>query len=280
MAIKDILVQVDGAKSAPARYAAAIDMAQTHGAHLTGLCLAVETPVPATVLGMVPPEAIAGQRDIIRQQAETAMADFRLTVERVGVPGEGRIVQVLDFDAVGVFVQHARHSDVVILGQPDPIDFLPLGQHFAADIVMGCGRPSIIIPFIGAPPVLGQRVLVAWDGGREAARAVNDALPLLERAHTVTVLSVNPDMAGDGGRREPGADISLHLARHGVKVTAARTIAREISVGDAILADLAENSIDLLVMGAYGHSRLREWVFGGVTRHILTHMTAAVLMSH
>jgi len=280
MAIKDILVQVDGAKSAPARYAAAIEMAQVHGAHLTGLCLGVETPVPATVLGMVPPELLASQRDIIRQQAETAMADFRLTVERVGVPGEGRIVQVLDLDAVDVFVQHARHSDLVILGQQDPIDFLPLGQHFAADIVMGCGRPAIIIPFIGVPPVLGQRILVAWDGGREAARAVNDALPILERAHTVTVLSVNPDLAGDGGRRDPGADISLHLARHGVKVTAARTIAPEISVGDAILADLAENSIDLLVMGAYGHSRLREWVIGGVTRHILTYMTAAVFMSH
>jgi nucleotide-binding universal stress UspA family protein len=280
MAIKDILVQVDGGKSAPARYAAAIELAQTHAAHLTGLCLAVEPQVPATIMGMVPPDVLASQRDTIREQAETAVAQFRLAVEKAAIPGEGRIVQVLDFDAIDVFVEHSRHSDLVILGQQDPVDFLPLGRDFPADIVMGCGRPAIIIPFIGAPPVLGQRVLVAWDGGREAARAVNDALPLLERAHTVTVLSVNPDMSSNGGRRDPGADISLHLARHGVKVTAARTIAREISVGDAILADLAENSIDLLVMGAYGHSRLREWVLGGVTRHILTHMTAAVFMSH
>ncbi len=279
MAIKDILVQIDGAKSAPARYAAAIELAQTHGAHLTGLCLAVEPPVPATIMGMVPPEAIASQRETIREQAETAMADFRLAVERVGVPGEGRIVQVLDFDAVDVFVQHARHSDLVILGQQDPIDFSPLGQNFPADIVMACGRPAIIIPFIGAPPVLGQRVLVAWEGGREAARAVNDALPILKRAHAVTVLSVNPDVAGND-KRDAGADISLHLARHGVKVTAARTITRETSVGDVILADIADNSIDLLVMGAYGHSRLREWVLGGVTRHILAHMTVPVFLSH
>jgi nucleotide-binding universal stress UspA family protein len=279
MAIRDILVQVDGAKSAPARYAAAIETAQFHGAHLTGLCLAIEPPVPTTVLGMVPPEAIASQRETIREQAEFAMADFRLAVERAGVSGEGRIVQVLDFDAVDTFVQHARHSDLVILGQQDPIDFLPLGPNFAADIVMGRGRPAIIIPFIGVLPVLGQRVLVAWDGGREAARAVNDALPILQRAHAVTVLSVNPDVTNDG-KRDAGADISLHLARHGVKVTAARTIARETPVGDVILADIADNGVDLLVMGAYGHSRLREWALGGATRHILAHMTVPVFLSH
>jgi nucleotide-binding universal stress UspA family protein len=96
----------------------------------------------------------------------------------------------------------------------------------------------------------------------------------------VTVLSVNPDVSSDAGRRDPGADISLHLARHGVKVTAARTVARETSTSDVILADIADNGIDLLVMGAYGHSRLRELVLGGVTRHLLDHMTVPVLMSH
>lgn len=279
MAIKDILVQVDGAKAAPARYAAAIEMAQFHGAHLTGLCLAVEPPVPATVLGMVPPDAIAGPREAIREQAETAIAQFRLAVERTGISGEGRIVQVLDFDALDVFVQHGRHSDLIILGQQDPVDFLPLPESFPADVVMASGRPALIIPFIGAPPVFGQRVLVAWDGGREATRALNDAMPILERAHAVTVLAVNPDVSSEG-RRDAGADISLHLARHGVKVTAARTLARQTPVGDVILADIADNSIDLLVMGAYGHSRLREWVLGGVTRHILQHMTVPVFMSH
>jgi nucleotide-binding universal stress UspA family protein len=279
MPIKDILVQVDGGKAAPARYAAAIGLAKDHGAHLTGLCLAVEPPVPATVLGLVPPEAMASQREMVREQAETAIAQFRLAVEKAGLPGEGRVVQVLDFDAVDVFVTHVRHCDLAVLGQQDPEDFLPLGPDFPADVLMSCGRPGIVVPFIGAPPILGQRVLVAWDGGREAARAVNDAMPLLERAHSVAVLSVNPEDAGTG-ERDPGADIALHLARHGVKVTAARTIARETAVGDVLLADIADNGIDLLVMGAYGHSRLREWALGGVTRHILAHMTVPVLMSH
>ena len=111
MAIKDILVQVDGGKSAPARYAAAIELARTHSAHLTGLCLAIEPTVPVTILGMVPPEAVATQREAVREQGETAIAQFRLALERAAISGEGRIVQVRDFDAVDVFIQHGRHRD-------------------------------------------------------------------------------------------------------------------------------------------------------------------------
>jgi nucleotide-binding universal stress UspA family protein len=125
-----------------------------------------------------------------------------------------------------------------------------------------------------------MRVLVAWDGGREAARAVNDALPILERATAVKALLINPSDASNGHRREPGADIALHLARHGVKVTAARTVARDISVADAILAEISDYGADLLVMGAYGHSRAREFMLGGVTRQMLTTMPVPVLMSH
>jgi nucleotide-binding universal stress UspA family protein len=280
MALKDILVQVDGAPSAAARYRTAVGLAEAHGAYVTGLCLAIEPPIPATMLGMVPPEVMANQRERMREQAESAAADFRLAVERIGLSSECRIVEVLSFDATDVFIQHARHADLILLGQTDPEAATLVGPGFPADVVVGSGRPVMAIPVIGAPPAVGRRILVAWNGSREAARAVNDAMPILECAESVTVLCVNPETSGNGVPREPGADISLHLARHGVKVTAARTIAREISVGDAILSDIADNGIDLLVMGAYGHSRVREFVLGGVTRHLLAHMTAPVLMSH
>ena len=280
MALKDLLVQVDGSRSGPTRYDAAIRLAQQHGAHLAGLCLAVEPQIPPTVMGMVPPDMIESQYRAIKEQAEMAASSFRLAVEKAGVSGECRVVQSSAINAVDVLVEHARHVDLAILGQPDPREGSALGETFIAEVVMACGRPVIAVPYVGVPPLLGQRVLVAWEGGREATRAVNDALPILEKAHSVIVLSVNPPMSSDGRRRDPGADISLHLARHGVKVEAARTIAREISVGDALLAEIASNSIDLLVMGAYGHSRLREFVLGGVTRELLQHMTAPVLMSH
>ncbi len=280
MAIKDVLVHVDGSNAAPARLAAAIDLAQRHGAHLTGLCLAVEPRVPSTILGMIPPDLLTERRNAVLEQAETAVAQFRVAVEAAGLPGEGRIVQVLDIDAAETFIQHARHADLAILSQSDPQELPVLGSQFATGVLIGSGRPTLLIPYIGPAATLGQRVLVAWAGGREATRALHDALPLLTRARAVTVLSVNPDVSSNGGRRDPGADISLHLARHGASVTADRTVTGEVSAGDAILADIADNGIDLLVMGAYGHSRLRDFVLGGVTRYMLEHMTVPVLMSH
>ena len=140
-----------------------------------------------------------------------------------------------------------------------------------------------MVPYIGAGERLGTRVMVAWDGGREAARAVGDALPLLARAESVAVLVINPSQDGHG--EQPGADIALHLARHGITVEAQHLEAQhleaqDLSVGDALLSRLADQDIDLLVMGAYGHSRLRELVLGGVTRKIFQQMTVPVLMSH
>ena len=122
--------------------------------------------------------------------------------------------------------------------------------------------------------------MLAWDAGREAARAVSDAMPFLERAEQVTVMAVNPSSGeGDHGE-EPGADIALHLARHGVKAEVHQTESPDISVGDELLSRIADDGSDMLVMGAYGHTRLRELVLGGVTRSILEQMTVPVLMSH
>jgi nucleotide-binding universal stress UspA family protein len=171
-------------------------------------------------------------------------------------------------------------SDLVILGQVEPDVVMPTGPSFPADVVMGAGRPALVVPFIGARATWGERILVAWNASREAARAVNDALPFLACAKSVTVLTVNPEQNGLEARREPGADIALHLARHGVKVEAERSIARGITVGDAILAEIGDNGHDMLVMGAYGHSRLREFVLGGVTQEMLQVMAVPVLMSH
>ena len=146
--------------------------------------------------------------------------------------------------------------------------------------VMTSGRPVLAIPFAGEFPTIGERVLVAWNASREAARALNDALPLLLGAKHVTVLAINPQRGLGGQGDVPAADIAQHLARHGMKAEAAHTVAKDIADGEALLSYAADIGADLIVAGAYGHSRARELVFGGVTRTLIVEMTAPVLMSH
>jgi nucleotide-binding universal stress UspA family protein len=145
---------------------------------------------------------------------------------------------------------------------------------------MTSGRPLLVVPFAGSYEAVGHNVLVGWNGSGEAARAINDALPLLKQAKKVTVLAINPRHGIGGDGDVPAADIALHLARHGVTAEAAHTIASDISEGDALLSYAADLGVDLLVCGMYGHSPLRERAFGGVTRSLLTEMTVPVLMSH
>ena len=136
------------------------------------------------------------------------------------------------------------------------------------------------MPYAGRFDTVGSHVLVAWNATREAARAVNDAMPILQKAEKVTVLSVNPPSEEAGGPAWPAADIALHLARHGVTAEASSTVSLEIDVGNAILSRAADFGSDLIVMGGYGHSRQREFILGGVTRTLLQHMTVPVIMAH
>src|SRR5262249_16615355 len=147
-------------------------------------------------------------------------------------------------------------------------------------LILGAGRPVLVVPYAGRFERIGERVLLAWNASREATRAANDALALLERATKVTVLSVNPRRGPTGHRDIPGADIALHLARHGVRCEASSITTDEVGLDDMLLSQAADSDADLIVMGGYGHSRLGELVLGGATRHILRQITVPVLMSH
>jgi nucleotide-binding universal stress UspA family protein len=147
-------------------------------------------------------------------------------------------------------------------------------------VVLESGRPVVVIPFIGAPQTIGKRVMVAWNASRESVRAVNDALPVLVQSDTVEVLAINPPAGETGDGDIPCADICLHLARHGVNAVAESMQAADISVGDVLLSRAADRGVDLIVMGAYGHSRFREIVLSGVSRRLFNHMTVPVLFSH
>ncbi len=176
-------------------------------------------------------------------------------------------------------MMHSRYADLTIIGQPDHDDTVPSTPE-PEDVVLASGTPVLIIPFIGASKGFGDQVMVAWNASREAARSVRDAMPLLEQSKSVDVVTCRPK-SGPGEHGElPGADIALHLTRHGIEVDVQRLGGAEIDVGNALLSHAADRGSDLLVMGGYGHSRLREFVLGGATRTILRSMTVPVLMAH
>lgn len=278
MAFRTIVVQVDNRKSAPARIDYACRLAVRDDAHLIGICPIPFANLAADFGAVATPEIIEVQRRYLAEDAERAKTLFEEHVRRAGVRSEWRNPEG---HPATVLAQAGRYADVVVAGQDDPEDSAmsaPAG--LVEDLLFAVGRPVLTVPYIGAPETLATRVLVAWNASREATRALNDAIPLLKRAEKVTVLSVNP-RPGDGGDGDvPSADICLHLARHGVKAEAAQTQARDIDAGDVILSRAADEGADLIVMGAYGHARLREQILGGVTRTLLDHMTVPVLMSH
>jgi nucleotide-binding universal stress UspA family protein len=193
---------------------------------------------------------LESQHEATVERANTATASFRAAATKAGLISDCRVIQCMEGDVTRLLSLHARHAELVVLGQPDSEGIVAGGSGHPANVALDCGRPVLVVPFISTAATIGERVLIGWDGGREAARAVNEALPILARAKTVTVLSVNPAASEEDDLREPGADISLHLARHGVKVEAQCRTATEISAGDAILNEIGNRGYDLLVMGA------------------------------
>ena len=279
MAYKDLLVHVDDSKGCAARVKAAVELAIAHDAHLTGVSLLTDPAPSSFVQGYLPQDVVDMLQRQARERADAALGRFAEVAKRNQISFETRIDRVLYTAMAEALATNARYADLVILGQAGPDD-ADVPRYLPEEVTLASGRPSLVIPYIGPGATLGQRVSVAWDASREAARAVNDALPILQRAQAVGVVTVNPREGPFGHGEQPGADIALHLARHGIKVEVQRVESREVDVANTILSHIADRSSDLLVMGAYGHSRLRELVLGGVTRTILHDMTVPVFMAH
>jgi nucleotide-binding universal stress UspA family protein len=276
MALKDLLVHVDDDDACTTRIDVAVMLAARHEAHLTGLHVMAWPHLPGYIESQLPPAFHEERRHELDERARRAATRFHDGAHRGGLTPEWRTAEGDVLATVGL---HARYADLTVLGQG--VDLRdPSGElaWLPEELVLGVGRPVLIVPRYGTFPTVGERVLIAWNGSREATRAVNDALPVLRRAAAVTVLSI--DAAGEPHRRVPGADIALHLARHGIRAEVTSTRSVELPVGDVLLSFAADCGADLLVMGAYGHSRLREMLLGGATRHLLQHMTVPVLMSH
>ncbi len=277
MTYKDIVVHIDHHKPCAARLAAAIGIAQAFDARLTGVFVRARPYIPPYAEAQISPEILEAQAKDLEAMAAKAGKAFEAATAKAGVKTEWRSIEGSSLDVLNL---HARYYDLVVVGQGNPQDILlPGDRDMPDDLIMTCGRPTIVVPYVGDYPKIGGNVMVAWDGSATATRAVHDAMPFLKAAKSVKVMVANPRTLLPDIGDAPGADIAAHLARHGVRAEADH-VQTDIDPGAMLLSRAADMDIDLLVMGAYGHARWREVVLGGVTDHILNHMTVPVVMSH
>jgi nucleotide-binding universal stress UspA family protein len=280
MALKDLLVYLDQSPAPAAPLQAALILAQRLDAHLTALHLIAEPFLRGMVGHHLPAEVMREHLAHAEAEAEGILASARAAAGRHGV----------DLDAVResgsldklptLLARRARCTDLTVIGQPNletgGVDDMALTE--AA--FMDSGHPALVIPRGWSGTLPPRRALVAWDGSREAARAATDAVPLLQHAEQVLVLVI--DERGLGGRddRRPGAELAAHLQRHDVNAEVRLVASGGAAVPDVLLAQARDGAADLLVMGGYGHSRLREMLVGGTTRHVLERTTVPVLFAH
>ena len=280
MAYKTILVHLNSQDRVPRLVGAAMQLALPSNSHVTGLFVVPAAPAKAPLLPMLSSNAIQGAIDAYRKTGETIRASFEAATAGQPVVAEWRVYNARRPGYIEGGLDNARSAELVVAAQKES-DWDYADMFDVPDwIAMEAGRPVLVVPKSGASGPIGERVLVAWNNSREAARAVFDALPLLTRAKEVTVLVVEeadkPATQGDLA----GVEICATLARHGVKSTAVRAKPSGGDAGAELLAQASKYKADVLVMGCYGRSRFREFVLGGASRHVLQHATIPVLLSH
>ena len=275
--IKDIIVNLSLTEngSAVGKYAASV--AAVWEAQLTGVAFMFDPVVPPSVGGYIPAEVIETQRSDNETAAEFAISSFTAASSRVGLSVESLTLHASLAGAADRFASMARRFDLAIVGQGEA-EMRSMDQIIGETTLFESGRPMIMVPCIEKGPFKIDNVMICWDGSRAAALAIGDAIPIIKESSRVEIVIIT----NEPGKQYDieGADIGQHLARHGLKVNVHRLPGGGIDVADALLSYAADSATDFMVMGGYGHSRLREFVLGGVTRSIFQSMTVPVLLSH
>lgn len=278
--IKEIFVPLLHAGSDMAALDAAIALARLHEAHISVL-VTLEHPMPlVTEFGYVPLELTQQQFEEARTGAEAQAKRARDRLAKEAVSSEVRLTEVMLLWSEETAALQARHADISIIGGPDPGKDSPRFALTFKSLLLNSGRPVLLIPRGAKLNVPMRRVVVAWKPTGEASRALHDALPLLANASEIDVLVVDPRVTEGQHGQQPGADIAVHLARHGLKVNVVSQPKAGLSVGGNVLMHVQDVDADLLVMGGYGHARWREVVLGGATNSVLEGATRPVLFSH
>lgn len=275
--IKDILVKLEHDARRDAVNEVAVSLAELFDAHLTGVSFTDERVLEVSFAEL--------PSDVVRTIVTEAESAAQRSIDRFARLAEPRISSVahrlIDDSSLGhpkAFAQMARCFDLSVVMQPDPDTWSDDRETIEAALFES-GRPVIAVPYIQRQGIMLDQVVCCWDGGRAAARAIGDALPLLKTAKNVRVLTIANDDSSDLNECR-GLEIGAHLARHGLKIDVEVTAAPDVDVADTILNWVADQSASMVVMGGYGHSRLREFVLGGVTRAMLSSMTVPVFLSH
>ena len=287
MALRDLLVYVDQSDGALVRLRLSADLARRHSSRLTALFVRERNPAQlheqsTAELGLVSCEEINRTNQRILKSIDDTAERLRSALEAIKLEHRLEVeLRCLGGVASVVVAQHARFADLCVLSQNVPIDATSVGYTFSEELLFMTGRPVLFVPEIGSFETLGRHILVAWNSSRASARAVNDALSLIERAEQTTVLALNPTDYVDRYHALPPEKMVAHLKRHSASVQgiSLKNVPTD-SIADALQAEAHKVGADLIVAGAYGHPKLWEKLMGGVTRNLLARMTLPILMSY
>ena len=276
MTLDRILVHYDGSPRGDRALAAALKLAQTQDAHLIGCAIQLDPQLPSYIAGEVPASLV--EQLIAREQerSEEVKAAFEAEVEKAGWDSRSEFI-VMRGDPARALASVGRACDLLVVGQTEPGKVNEGDEELVGDLVLEAGRPVLAIPYAGKHEQIGANTLVCWTDTAEAARASADALPLLGKASNVTVLTISERTEGND---VPGDAAAHYFAAKGIKAEAHNSVMPDLDAGTVILNEAADMGADMIVMGAYGHSKLRESILGGATRTVMEQMTAPVLFSH
>lgn len=278
--IKDVIVNLTPAAPGVTRDVAgdyAVSIAEAFGAHVAGVAFAYDPILPASIMGGISADVFDSQRRENEAAAAATMDQFEAAARRAGVSAETRLMTATVGAAADTFASLARRFDLSVVPQVTPDTIAP-DELLMEAALFESGRPMLVVPYIQKAPLNLDRVICCWDGSRTAARAIGDAMPFLSKAKSVDLVIVGKGKMNE--KELTGADMGAHLARHGMKVEVKNIPAADIDVANVVLSYAADCGAELIVMGGFGHSRLREYILGGATRGILSSMTVPVLMSH
>lgn len=279
MPFKTILVSLNDLERNTALLDSAARLARDHDAHLQGIYVIPAIEIYATV-GLAP-MVLEERRELFKRAERAVRMSFETVLGDMGIRGTFEAVDSASPDITNDVIDRARRSDITIISQPSEESSLSAsGRSFVERILLSTGRPTIVIPRTGKASMTADLAIVGWSGTREGARAAFDSIPLLKNTKKVRVVWVDPEKTHPYTRGAPEAELAMTLSRHGINAVFEPITTEGEEAGEVLLSAVADSGAELLVMGAYGRSRISEMILGGATRTVLSDMRCPVLFSH